>query len=69
MKPAISKGLLVTILFLTGALQAQEQEPVTVSVTVDLTNQYLWRGFVLNDAPSSQPGVTVEFTNFDIFME
>lgn len=66
MEPTTLKGLVVTILFLTGTLQAQEQGPVAVSVTVDLTNQYLWRGFVLNDAPSSQPGVTVEFTNFSI---
>ena len=66
MKPTISNGLVVTIVFLTGTLQAQQREPVTISVGISLANQYLWRGFVSNDAPSAQPGMTVEFTNFSI---
>jgi len=49
----------------SGGLQAQES-PVSVSLDVGFVNQYLWRGFVLNDTPSMQPGLSVGFKDFTV---
>jgi len=49
-----------------NGLQAQDESPVSVSIDVGFANQYLWRGFVLNDSPSMQPGISVGFKDFTI---
>lgn len=68
MQPFRNTFLAVGLLAAMGAgqLKAQAESPVSVSVDIGFVNQYLWRGFVLNDTPSMQPGITVGYKNFSI---
>jgi len=49
-----------------GGLQAQDESPVSVEFTTSFANQYIWRGFVLNDTPSMQPGLAVGYKGFTV---
>ncbi len=53
-------GLLAVLC--TLPISAQDAEPpVTWGGDVALANQYVWRGFQLNDSPSLQPGLWLSF--------
>jgi hypothetical protein len=58
----------VTLCFIAAAAWAQPSERARPSITVETTavSQYLWRGMVLNDSPSLQPGVTIEYQGFSL---
>ena len=43
------------------AASSGSESPVSVSVDVGFASQDLWRGFVLNDTPSMQPGLAVGY--------
>jgi hypothetical protein len=49
-----------------GSLQAQDESPVSFEFTTAFVNQYIWRGFVLNDTPSMQPGFSVGYKDFTV---
>ncbi len=50
----------------TGALNLAAQEGPRLSVVTTFANQYLWRGFVLNDSPALQPAVTLSYRGFSV---
>ncbi len=50
----------------SSVLQAQDESPVAVTFTTAFVNQYIWRGFVLNDTPSMQPGLAVGYKGFTV---
>jgi hypothetical protein len=50
-----------------GLLAQDAEEPAwTYSTGIAVRSQYLWRGFVLNDSPSLQPGVTVGYRGLSV---
>ncbi|HVX67852.1 MAG TPA: TorF family putative porin [Bryobacteraceae bacterium] len=49
-----------------GCAQTAEQARPSITVETTAVSQYLWRGTVLNDSPSVQPGVTVEYRGFSV---
>ncbi len=44
-----------------AAGQTQETSPFSVTFETEVVSQYLWRGFVMNDSPSIQPGITAAY--------
>lgn len=58
-------GLACISLFTGTALAAEEEEKPTASLSVDILNQYIWRGFAYSkDSVVTQPSMTVAYKGF-----
>ena len=50
----------------TAPAAAQDEGDWNFSVDTTFVNQYLWRGFVLNNTPSLQPNISLGYKGFSI---
>jgi hypothetical protein len=59
-------GLLLAAAFPALAQGQDKESPWTFKFGSAFVNQYLWRGFVLNDSPSLQPAATIGYKGLSL---
>ncbi|MBU1011280.1 MAG: hypothetical protein KKD74_14185 [Bacteroidetes bacterium] len=59
---------LVPMLYKGSAVgqEVESSNSIDLSMNVDLTSQYLWRGLVLSNGPAIQPGVEMSLNKFSV---
>lgn len=66
---ATAVGLLAALVLAPAGARAQSDEaepPVSISLETTAVSSFLWRGLVLNDSPSLQPGITIGWRGFSV---
>lgn len=66
MRGIVRVAVMLSVAAAVAAGQTEEASPFAITFETAAVSQYLWRGFVMNDSPSIQPGATVSYKGLSL---